>query len=132
MPSAGQSRTRTCRSAALIITDYYRGDDPLKRKVAPALLESFLFYLGFYLPIYSSSKAKPTKMADLIRLIIRDEGVVHGYTAASSKRASKKRPRNAARISSRLHPLLARVVEQYENEVHHTQDLYDPTASPKT
>ena len=58
--------------------DYYQGDDPLKRKVASTLLESFLFYSGFYLPIYWSSKAKLTNTADLIRLIIRDEAV-HGY-----------------------------------------------------
>ena len=58
--------------------DYYQGDDPLKRKVASTLLESFLFYSGFYLPMYWSSRAKLTNTADLIRLIIRDEAV-HGY-----------------------------------------------------
>ena len=61
-----------------IILSYYRGDDPLKRKVASTLLESFLFYSGFYLPMYWSAHAKLTNTADLIRLIIRDEAV-HGY-----------------------------------------------------
>ena len=63
---------------AQIVMDYYHGDDPLKRKVASTLLESFLFYSGFYLPMYWSSRAKLTNTADLIRLIIRDEAV-HGY-----------------------------------------------------
>ncbi len=63
---------------AHIVMDYYRGDEPLKRKVASTLLESFLFYSGFYLPLYWSSKAKLTNTADIIRLIIRDEAV-HGY-----------------------------------------------------
>ena len=45
---------------------------------ASTLLESFLFYSGFYLPMYWSSRAKLTNTADLIRLIIRDEAV-HGY-----------------------------------------------------
>ncbi|RYY08737.1 MAG: ribonucleotide-diphosphate reductase subunit beta, partial [Alphaproteobacteria bacterium] len=63
---------------ASIVMDYYRGDDPLKRKVASTLLESFLFYSGFYLPMYWSSRAKLTNTADLVRLIIRDEAV-HGY-----------------------------------------------------
>lgn len=58
---------------AQIILDYYHGDDPLKRKVASVMLESFLFYSGFYLPMYWSSRAKLTNTADLIRLIIRDE-----------------------------------------------------------
>ena len=63
---------------AEIVLGYYNGDDPLKRKVASTLLESFLFYSGFYLPMYWSSRAKLTNTADLIRLIIRDEAV-HGY-----------------------------------------------------
>ena len=41
----------------------FQGDEPLKRKVASTLLESFLFYSGFYLPIYWSSKAKLTNTA---------------------------------------------------------------------
>ncbi|MGH3563636.1 MAG: ribonucleotide-diphosphate reductase subunit beta, partial [Mycobacterium sp.] len=63
---------------AQIIVDYYRGDDPLKRKAASVMLESFLFYSGFYLPMRWSSHGKLTNTADLIRLIIRDEAV-HGY-----------------------------------------------------
>ena len=41
---------------AQIVLDYYEGDDPLKRKVASTLLESFLFYSGFYLPMYFSTR----------------------------------------------------------------------------
>ena len=63
---------------AEIVMNFYKGDDPLKRKVASTLLESFLFYSGFYLPMYWSSRAKLTNTADMIRLIIRDEAV-HGY-----------------------------------------------------
>ena len=37
---------------AEIVMQYYKGDEPLKRKVASTLLESFLFYSGFYLPMY--------------------------------------------------------------------------------
>ncbi len=51
---------------ARIVMDYYRGDEPLKRKVASTLLESFLFYSGFYLPLYWSSR-KLTNTADIIR-----------------------------------------------------------------
>ena len=45
---------------------------------ASVLLESFLFYSGFYLPFYYSSRAKLTNTADIIRLILRDEAI-HGY-----------------------------------------------------
>lgn len=61
-----------------LILAYYDADDPspltpLKRKVASTLLESFLFYSGFYWPLYLSSRSKLTNTADLIRLIMRDE-----------------------------------------------------------
>ena len=62
--------------------DYYEGNSPLKRKVASTLLESFLFYSGFYLPMYFSAHAKLTNTADVIRLIIRARGrarVLHSY-----------------------------------------------------
>lgn len=57
------------------------GDDSiskLKRKLASVFLESFMFYSGFYLPLYWASRSKLTNTADLIRLIIRDEAI-HGY-----------------------------------------------------
>lgn len=63
---------------AQIIQQHYRGDDPLKKKIASVFLESFLFYSGFWLPMYFASRGKLTNTADLIRLIIRDEAV-HGY-----------------------------------------------------
>lgn len=48
---------------AEIVLDYYEGDNPYKRKVASTLLESFLFYSGFYLPMYFSAHAKLTNLS---------------------------------------------------------------------
>jgi ribonucleoside-diphosphate reductase beta chain len=108
---------------AQIIVDYYRGDDPLKRKVASTLLESFLFYSGFYLPIYWSSKAKLTNTADLIRLIIRDEAV-HGYYIGYKyqKALENETPERREELKDYTFSLL---YELYDNEVQYTQDLYD-------
>lgn len=44
------------------------------------LLESFLFYSGFYAPLRFAAEGRLTNTADIIRLIMRDEGV-HGYYA---------------------------------------------------
>jgi len=88
---------------AEIVMNFYRGDDPLKRKVASTLLESFLFYSGFYLPMYWSSRAKLTNTADMIRLIIRDEAV-HGYYIATSSRRAWRSRTTRARPSSRTTP----------------------------
>ena len=76
---------------AEIVLDYYEGDNPYKRKVASTLLESFLFYSGFYLPMYFSAHAKLTNTADVIRLIIRDEAV-HGYYIQISRGQSHLAP----------------------------------------
>lgn len=64
--------------ARAILETYGAVASALKKKVASTFLESFLFYSGFYLPMYWASRAKLTNTADLIRLIIRDEAV-HGY-----------------------------------------------------
>lgn len=61
------------QTKATIILDLYHGDNPLKKKIASVFLESFLFYSGFYLPLYWASRSKLTNTADVIRLIIRDE-----------------------------------------------------------
>ena len=110
------------RKAALIMQQYDSGD-ALKKKVASVFLESFLFYSGFYLPMYWSSRAKLTNTADLIRLIIRDEAV-HGYyigykyqRALETCSAEKKQE-----IKDFTFDFL---LELYENESRYTEDLYD-------
>ena len=60
---------------ARILLKHYQGDDPFKKKIISVLMESFLFYSGFYLPFYWASRAKLTNTADIIRLILRDECV---------------------------------------------------------
>ncbi len=109
---------------AQIILDYYHGNDPLKRKVASTLLESFLFYSGFYLPIYWSSKAKLTNTADLIRLIIRDEAV-HGYYIGYKFQKGLEKETEARREELKDYAF-SLMYELYENEIQYTQALYDP------
>jgi ribonucleoside-diphosphate reductase beta chain len=106
-----------------IVLGYYRGDDPLKRKVASTLLESFLFYSGFYLPMYWSSRAKLTNTADLIRLIIRDEAI-HGYYIGYKfqQTYNQESQERKDEIKQYAYDLL---LELYENEIKYTADLYD-------
>lgn len=109
---------------AQIIEGYYYGKDPLKRKVASTLLESFLFYSGFYLPMHWSSRAKLTNTADLIRLIIRDEAV-HGYYIGYKyqKGLEQETAQRREELKDYTFELL---MELYENEVQYTHELYDP------
>ncbi|MEX8058705.1 class 1b ribonucleoside-diphosphate reductase subunit beta [Microbacterium sp. 16-032] len=108
---------------ARIVMDYYRGDDPLKRKVASTLLESFLFYSGFYLPMHWSSRAKLTNTADLIRLIIRDEAV-HGYYIGYKFQRGLETVDQARRDDIKDYTF-SLMYELYDNEVGYTQSLYD-------
>src|SRR3954447_23580830 len=80
---------------AEIVMNFYKGDDALKRKVASTLLESFLFYSGFYLPMYWSSRAKRPTPADMIGLITRDEAVHGYYIGYRSRRVSPSRTSRA-------------------------------------
>jgi ribonucleoside-diphosphate reductase beta chain len=108
---------------AQIVMEYYRGDEPLKRKVASTLLESFLFYSGFYLPMHWSSRAKLTNTADLIRLIIRDEAV-HGYYIGYKFQKGLEKVSQAERDDLKDYTF-SLLYELYDNEVQYTQDLYD-------
>ncbi|CAM3978028.1 class 1b ribonucleoside-diphosphate reductase subunit beta [Helcobacillus massiliensis] len=109
---------------AQIIMSYYKGDDPDKRKVASTLLESFLFYSGFYLPMYWSSRGELTNTADMIRLIIRDEAV-HGYYIGYKFQRSveKQSAERQAELKDYTYSLL---MDLYDNEEEYTEDLYDP------
>jgi ribonucleoside-diphosphate reductase beta chain len=109
---------------AQIVLERYNGEDPLKRKIASTLLESFLFYSGFYLPMYWSSRGKLTNTADLIRLIIRDEAV-HGYYIGYKfqQAFNKLSETEQEEIRSFAYTLL---MEMYDNEAKYTADLYDP------
>ena len=108
---------------AEIVMQYYKGDEPLKRKVASTLLESFLFYSGFYLPMYWCSRAKLTNTADMIRLIIRDEAV-HGYYIGYKYQRGLAME-DAARQQELKDYTYELLFELYDNEVEYTQDLYD-------
>ena len=110
------------RKAMLIMQQYDSGDS-LKKKVASVFLESFLFYSGFYLPMYWSSRAKLTNTADLIRLIIKDEAV-HGYYIGYKFQREVERLSDAEKqeIKDFAFDFL---LELYDNEARYTEDLYD-------
>ncbi|CAM3950688.1 ribonucleoside-diphosphate reductase class Ib beta subunit [Kerstersia gyiorum] len=110
------------RKASLIL-ERYRAEDPLMRKVASVFLESFLFYSGFYLPMYWSSRGKLTNTADLIRLIIRDEAV-HGYYIGYKFQRNLEQVSEARRLEVKDYAFEL-LHELYDNEIRYTEELYD-------
>lgn len=108
---------------ASIVLERYDGVDPLMKKAASTLLESFLFYSGFYWPMYLASRGKLTNTADIIRLIIRDEAV-HGYyigykfQLALAELSAEQQDDIKGKVFDLLYEL-------YENELAYTASLYD-------
>lgn len=115
---------QSLQTKASIVLGYYNGEDPLKRKIASTMLESFLFYSGFYLPFYWSSRAKLTNTADLIRLIVRDEAV-HGYYIGHrfQQGLALETPERQGELKDFAFSLM---FDLYDNEAKYAAELYDP------
>lgn len=110
------------QNKARIILEHYHADDPLKKKIASVFLESFLFYSGFWLPMYWSSRGKLTNTADLIRLIIRDEAV-HGYYIGYKYQKALEKV-DAGRRETLQQFAYDLLLALYENELAYTDALY--------
>lgn len=111
------------KKKAATVLHYYRGDDAEKKKIASTLLESFLFYSGFFVPFWWSSKGKLTNTADLIRLIVRDEAI-HGFFIGykfqlAFKSSTPERQAELKTFFDELSMIL------YRNEVRYSEYLYD-------
>ena len=109
------------QSKAEIIQRYYHEADEHKRKIASTMLESFLFYSGFYLALYYSSKGKITNTADIIRLILRDESV-HGYYIGQLYQQRVPADRKEE-LEDFTYDLLSDLMS---NEIKYAQSIYDP------
>jgi len=111
----------------IVMGQYKNTEDGLagqaRKKAASVLLESFLFYSGFYLPLYLNGQAKLTNTADIIKLIMRDEAI-HGYYIGYKfqETVAKLSDEEQEEVKDWTYDLLE---ELYENEVRYTQDLYD-------
>lgn len=106
-----------------IINEIYANGTPLQKKVASVFLESFLFYSGFYTPLHYLGRAKLINVAEVIKLIIRDEsvhGTYIGYKFQVGMRELSETEREE--MKAWAYKLL---YELYENEVKYTEDLYD-------
>ena len=107
----------------LIESFYEDNDNPLMKKAASVFLESFLFYSGFYLPFYWSSRSKLTNSADIIRLILRDESL-HGYYIGYKFQVAYKKlsKEDQQIIEDKTYELLHKL---YINEEKYAEFLYD-------
>ncbi|MXR10317.1 class 1b ribonucleoside-diphosphate reductase subunit beta [Mesomycoplasma hyopneumoniae] len=107
---------------ARILIPFYVGEDPLKSKVAAALMPGFLLYGGFYLPFYLSARSKLPNTSDIIRLILRDK-VIHNYYSGYKfqKKVEKLSPEKQDEIKKFTFDLLYKLIELEKDYLY---DLY--------
>ena len=108
---------------AEIVNNIYENGTALEKKIASVFLESFLFYSGFFTPLYYLGNNKLSNVAEIIKLIIRDEsvhGTYIGYKFMLAYNELSEYEQN--KIKNWAYDLL---FELYQNEEKYTEELYD-------
>ena len=106
-----------------IIQAIYENGSAIEKKVASVFLESFLFYSGFFTPLYYVGLGQMKNTAEIIKLILRDESVHGAYIGYKHKLAFNE----LSEEEQEAHEEWAfdLLNELYENEVRYTESLYD-------
>ncbi len=90
--------------------------------VSSVFLESFLFYSGFYYPLYMAGHGKLVASGEIISLIIRDESIHGLYVGTLAQEVyNAMSAEDRARADKETADLLD---ELYENEVAYTNEVY--------
>lgn len=113
---------------AATIDKYYRQLDTAKVSdevlfmglAASVLLESFLFYSGFFMPLWLAGQGQMVASADIIKKIVADESI-HGVFVGLLAQDVYKRLPNPEKCKEEL---IALLMELYENELKYTDELY--------
>lgn len=111
-----------------LITEFYEGASDYdltlyKAMVASVALESFLFYSGFYYPLYMAGQGKLVASGEIINLIIRDESIHGVYVGVLAQQLLENYgPDTALEMEFFTYELFD---ELLENEIEYTRELYD-------
>ncbi len=108
---------------AQIIQDIYENGTPLQKKVASVFLESFLFYSGFFTPLYYAGLGKMKNTAEIIKLILRDESVHGAYIGYKHKLGFAEL--TEAEQDEHEEWTFDLLDKLYQNELKYTELLYD-------
>lgn len=104
------------------INKIYRTGTPLQKKAASVLLESFLFYSGFYTPLRFLGESRMVNAAEIIKLIIRDESVHGTYIGYKFRLGfNELSETEQEEVEDWLYDL---AYDLYENELKFTNELY--------
>lgn len=85
-------------------------------------LERFLFYSGFFYPLYLSGHGKLVNSGEIINLIIRDEAIHCSYVSMIAKNVFDNLSSSDQIIASKN--VINIMLSLYEHEVHYNNDLF--------
>lgn len=92
--------------------------------VASVMLESFLFYSGFFLPLYLAGQGKMINSAEIINLIIRDEAIHGSFVGMLSQEIwTQIAPTHELRLLAWINEF---VTELMKLEEEYTRQVYGP------
>lgn len=111
---------------ASIISNYYENIHSKKElymaMVASVFLESFLFYSGFFYPLYLAGQGRMTNSGEIIKLILRDESVHGVYVGVLAQELFEEFSKEEQEeVTAATYALLTQL---YENEENYTTELY--------
>ena len=119
---SGQIPTNICNIKQNGLTKFIKRHS-VREKIASVFLETFLFYSGFYTPLYYLGNNKLANVAEIIKLIIRDESVHGTYIGYKFQLGFNELPEDEQdKLKDWMYNLL---YELYENEERYTEELYD-------
>lgn len=117
------NNNETIQYKAKRINEVYQNGTPLQKKVASVFLESFLFYSGFYAPLWYLGNNKLENVAEIIKLIIRDESVHGTYLGYKFQLGFNELPEDEANeLKDWMYELL---FDLMQNEEKFTAEVYD-------
>jgi ribonucleoside-diphosphate reductase beta chain len=110
------------------ISQYYKNIDSPKdlylAMAASVLLESYLFYSGFFYPLYLAGQGKMTCSGEIIDLILRDESIHGVYVGVLAQEIFDELEEDEQRD---LHQTLVGLLRLlHENEERYTEQIYAP------
>ncbi|WP_339157256.1 class 1b ribonucleoside-diphosphate reductase subunit beta [Paenibacillus sp. FSL W8-0186] len=91
--------------------------------VASVFLESFLFYSGFFYPLYLAGQGKMVASGEIIKLIIRDESVHGVFVGLLAQEVFQQLSAEEQEFAEKFVNEL--LMDLYKNELAYTEELYD-------
>ena len=108
---------------AKVINEIYQHGTALQKKIASVFLESFLFYSGFYTPLWYLGNNQLPNVAEIIKLIIRDESVHGTYLGYKFQLGYQElSDSEQAELREWMYSLL---FDLMDNELAYTHEVYD-------